>query len=215
MSDQREYEAKYQEWEQAQQRYNVLEERFTSGDIMRDLMTDGLIQQTPEGLTEAFKYKMQELRDAQEDLNRKVLELNASLRDAVSFTPTQWRGWDGRGDTIGIGSFFCTSITKRSFDSKTLLEMARKYGVEQELLNLTYIDDGGRSRLAVEPTYRIHYETVYNWLLSRGANQKDPRGQPVDSPYQKILASAYDETESTPQVRGPKGVYFLGDKKKE
>ena len=63
------------------------------------------------------------------------------------------------------------------------------------------VNKEGKEVPLVKQEWDIDYDGVMNWL----------RASKLDD----VITGAYDEKESTPQVKGPKEVAFLGDKKKD
>lgn len=175
------------------------EEYVSSGKFIYDLMVDsgGDTLKASNGWVRIWN----DLRLKQEDYNAKRKSAADALRQAVVLTPNQWRGPEGDATMITYGGFKVSSVTKRSFDSETLFAAMRNHGLLDRLLSLKMVNKEGKEVPMVKQEWDIQYDGVLNWLR---ANKLDD-----------VVTGAYDEKESTPQVKGPKEVYFLGDRKKD
>ena len=122
-----------------------------------------------------------------------------ALRQSVVLTTTQWRGPDGKATMSEAGPFKVSSVTHRSFDPPSLFNLVDKHGLRERLMELTSINKDGKTYHLVEQKWDIDYPSVLQWLR---ANQ-----------LTDIIDGAYDEKEKTPQVKGPKPLAFLGEKK--
>lgn len=172
-------------------------DRFLTGDYILDLAQNLVDKPAFVGLLqEEHKKYVEHIEKLTEDRNAKLKTAQNALRQSVVLGPTQWRGPDGKTDSMSVGPFVCTSVTKRTFDSKSLLDGVQKHGLLERLLSLTNRDKEGNEYNIVEQVWAIDYEPVKNWLA---ANKLDD-----------VLKGAYDEQESTPQVKGPKPVALLG-----
>jgi len=143
----------------------------------------------------------EDLRKRQEDYNAKRKSAADALRQAVVLTPNQWRGPDGDATMFTYGGFKVSSVTKRGFDAEAMFTLIRKHNLLDRLLSLKTLNKDGKEVPIVKQEWDIDYEGVLNWLR---ANKLDD-----------VVTGAYDEKESTPQVKGPKEIYFMGDKKKD
>jgi hypothetical protein len=64
---------------------------------------------------------------------------------------------------------------------------------------VTTTDKDGQEKPILKQEWNIDYEATLQWL----------KGNKLD----KVIESAYDEKEKTPQVKGPKAIVFLGEGK--
>ena len=102
---------------------------------------------------------------------------------------------------LSYGGFRVSSVTKRNFDATELFNHLKKRKLLSSLLELRTLNKDGKEIPVVKQEWDIDYDSVLAWL----------RQNKLDD----VVKTAYTEKESTPQVRGPKEVYFLGEKKKD
>jgi hypothetical protein len=207
----KDYEVAVENFEKADKEYKTLEERFSSGRIVEDLgipvaaprddEARGIMEQAVEG----FKGFWNRLKELMEERNVRVKNAQDALRQAVILAPTQWRGVDGKPTKVIAGAGFdASSVTYRSFDPQSLfLLLSKKEGGEElikRLLSETRVTKDGKVVPIIEQTWEMDYPSVLSWLQRQGLSD--------------VVNGAYDEKEGTPQVHGPKPVYFLGEEKK-
>jgi len=183
----------------AEKAWQVMENFVSSGTFLEELITNSK-GDTKKAMKE-WAGIWEHLRTKQEDYNAKRKSAADALRQAVVLTPNQWRGPDGAATMLTCGSFKVSSVTKRGFDAEALFNLIRKHNLLDRLLSLKTLNKDGKEVPIVKQEWDIDYEGVLNWLR---ANKLDD-----------VVTGAYDEKESTPQVKGPKEVYFMGDKKKD
>ncbi len=182
--------------------YRRYEQLLTTGTIMSALLTDRKEALTPDRAVLEFNMFMDTLKSLLEDRNAKLKVVKDALRQAVVLAPTQWRGADGRATSLVHGNFRVNSVTSRTFDAKDLLGLLEsKYPDKlQELLTREKLDKNGKRYHLVQQVYEVDYEGVLAFL--KAYNLMD------------VLESAYEETEKTPMVNGPKLLAFIGDEVK-
>jgi len=133
-----------------------------------------------------------------EKRNAKLQEAAAAMRSAVMAGENFVRGPDGKATTLRYGPFEVNSKTSRGFNEQTLFLEVQKLGLFERLLEQQYIDSSsGETKSAVHQEYKIHYDTVKNWLREQN--------------LEEILGVAYEEEEGTPAVTGPKPLQTLGE----
>lgn len=197
MSEKKDYEIAVDAFLEAEKAWQDAEEIITSGIFLFEL--GKMAQWDNEKALASWKFLWDDLRAKQEDYNAKRKSAADALRQAVVLAPTQWRGPDGKSTGVEYKGFTVTSVTKRGFDADSLFKLVRNHGLEDRLMGLKALNKDGVSVPLVKQAWDINYDGVLNWLR---ANKLDD-----------VVTGAYDEKESTPQVRGPKEVHFLGDKK--
>lgn len=198
-SAKKDYETAVDAFVVAEQVWKAAEEYVSSGRFISDVLVNS--QGNPSKAVDEWRRIWDDLRLKQEDYNAKRKSAADALRQAVVLTPNQWRGPEGDPTMITYGGFKVSSVTKRGFNAESLFELSRKHGLLDRLLALKTVNKDGKEVPLVRQEWDIDYDGVLNWLR---ANKLDD-----------VVTGAYDEKESTPQVKGPKEVYFLGDKKKD
>lgn len=193
-----EFETYIDEFVEADKKYSEIEDQFMTGNILRQLLIPGV---PADRIIEEFKLVIEEMKKLLEDRNSKLLAAKNAFRATVQLGPSQWRGPDGKPTTASYGPFLVSSVTKRSLDAQTLLELAKTKGFTPELLALKTINKDGLEVPLVKTKVEVDYEGVISWLKQRGLSD--------------VIEGAYDEREGTPMVKGPKPLAFLGEKKKE
>lgn len=183
----------------AEKAWQDAEEYVSSGRFIADMLVNAN-GSTGKAMDE-WRRIWTDLRLKQEDYNAKRKSAADALRQAVVLTPNQWRGPEGDATMITYGGFKVSSVTKRNFDSEALFTLIRKHNLLDRLLSLKTINKEGKEEALVRQEWDINYDGLLNWLR---ANKLDD-----------VVEGAYDEKESTPQVKGPKEIYFMGDKKKD
>lgn len=123
-----------------------------------------------------------------------------ALRQAVTLTESQWKGPDGKPDSLTCGSFTVTSKTKRSFDAQDLFSGTQRHGLLESLLALKGVDKDGKEYKLVDQVWKIDFDGVKNWLIANNLGD--------------VLTSAYEEKNDTPAVNGPRELTFLGETRK-
>jgi hypothetical protein len=197
MSEKREYETAVEEFVSADRHFEELKTKFMDGSILFDLSPDRGVQHMQAQMVEAWK----ELAKRLEDRNAKLTAAKNAMRQAVVLAPTQWRGPEGQPTVVSFSGFSCSSVTKRTFDPKSLLDGASKHGLLERLLALTGRDKNGQEYKLVQQVWEIDYDGVKSWLQAHGLSD--------------VLEGAYDEKEGTPQAKGPKLLAFLGEVKEK
>lgn len=187
------YEVAVEEFEKADDAYRELLAKFETGDIILDVSQRG----DANSMKRQYMEAKVELERRKDDRNAKLVSAANALRAAVQLAPTQWRGPDGKSTTLKYGPFTVASVTKRSFNAQSLLELAMKKGFSEELLKLSTIDRNGKPYKLVDQKWEIDYQAVFEWLRMHG--------------HEDVIDGAYDEKESTPQVKGPKTCALMGE----
>jgi hypothetical protein len=195
----KDYEAAVDAFLLAEKTWKDSEEYVSSGKFMADVLVNA--NGNPSKAMSEWTSIWNDLRTKQEDYNAKRKSAADALRQAVVLTPNQWRGPDGDPTMFSYGSFKVSSVTKRGFDSEALFTLIRKHNLLDRLLSLKMVNKEGKEVPLVKQEWDIDYDGVMNWL----------RASKLDD----VITGAYDEKESTPQVKGPKEIAFLGDKKKD
>lgn len=184
-------------FDQADADFHQLEEFVASGQFLNDIIAscgNDVVKAQREWAT-----VWDRLRTLLEDRNAKRKSAADAMRQVVQLTHTQWRGPEGAPTTAVCGPFSVTSVTGRGFDAETLLTLARNHGVLERMMELKTVNKDGKEVPLVRQSWSVDYDGISAWLR---ANQ-----------LTNILDGAYDEKEKTPQVKGPKELAFLGDKK--
>ena len=197
-SEKTQYEDAVEEFKAADQAYLTSQERMLSGQLVVDLLE---MTRDPNQLMQQWQIYRDQLRKLLEDRNAKLTAAKNALRQAVILGPTQWRGPDGKSTSIAFEQFSCSSVTKRTYDAKSLIEGTARHGLQERLLQLEGKDKDGRPYKLVQQVWEVDYQGVTNWL---DAHKLDD-----------VKDGAYDEKEGTPQVKGPKPLTFLGDERKD
>jgi hypothetical protein len=194
MKDYEEAEAAFEAADEEYKRFEIL---LMSGDWMDDTAAG----MGKEEMKEIYRSLVDRVKELQEERNSKLRATQDILRQKVVLAANKWRGPEGKPTLLTCGPFRVTSVTKRSFDQKSLFDLCQKHGILESLLGLKIIDKDGIERPVVRQVYDIDFEPAAAWLKTNG--------------HTDILDGAYDEKESTPQVKGPKPVAFLGDTKEK
>ena len=195
----KDYETAVDAFLAAEKTWKESEEYVSSGKFMADVLVNA--GGNPSKAMSEWTAIWNDLRLKQEDYNAKRKSAADALRQAVVLTPNQWRGPDGDPTMFSYGGFKVSSVTKRGFDAEALFTNIRKHSLLDRLLGLKMVNKEGKEVPLVKQEWDIDYDGVMNWLR---ANKLDD-----------VITGSYDEKESTPQVKGPKEIYFLGDKKKD
>lgn len=196
----KDYELAVDAFMEAERAWNSAEEYISSGRFMGDVIVNA--KGSAEKAVQEFKRIWDDLRLKQEDYNAKRRSAADALRQAVVLSPNQWRGPDGDATMAAYGGFKVSSVTKRSFNADSLFALTRKHGLLDRLLELkTFDKETGKEVPLIKQEWDIDYQGILSWLR---ANKLDD-----------VITGAYDEKESTPQVKGAKEIYFMGDKKKD
>jgi hypothetical protein len=175
--------------------------RQQSERLLTGAFCDGeMANKTGDIIKEDYLALVEDVQQALEERNIRLKEAQNILRQKVALAPTQWRGPKGKPTLLNVGAFKVTSVTKRSFDPKALFRLCQQHGLYERLMELKTLDKDGKEKPLVQQEWDINYEAVLAWLES---NQ-----------LQDVIDGAYDEKESTPQVKGPKALTFLGDEVK-
>ena len=186
-------------FKKAEIEYEDYEAQLASGDFIAEIITNS------QGDISKARAQFQEFwnrgRTLIEDYNVKLRAAKQALRQLVQLAPTQWRGPDGSATSVSSGPFHAVSVTKRRFNSQSLFSLAQAHGLMESLLNLRTTDKNGKEIPMIKQEWDIQYAPLLRWLQ---ANNLDD-----------VVTGSYDEEEATPQCRGPKELYFFGDKKKE
>lgn len=189
----RDYEVAVDAFNDADKAFRDLETEFWSGEWIPD-----------PAAREEFQAMKEVLETTLEDRNRKLQNAAHQMRQAVVLTETQQRGPEGKASILSYGGMTVTSVTKRWLDPGDLLAGLKRKDQEEgtnyygELLARTARDKDGKEYKLVETKTEIDYNEVRAFL--------------IDNNLQAILETAYDEKESTPQVKGAKPLAFLGQK---
>lgn len=172
--------------------------KIESGEFIPELIT--MSQGSMDAMKAGWKQLFTQTREAIEQYNVKRREVSDAIRQQVMLAPTQWRGPEGKPTQVKVGAFAGASITKRSFDPESLFKAAKSHGLLERIMELKAWNADGKEYNVVQQEWEIDYTVLHNWLRERGLDD--------------IIKIAYNEKESTPQIRGPKELYFLGDEKK-
>lgn len=195
--EQKDHEKVVQAFLEADVEYCDFEEFISSGQFLKDMFAscrgDVTVAQ------EEWSAMWDRLRTLLEDRNAKRKSAADALRQAVQLAPTQWRGPDGSPSVTHCGPFQVSSVTSRRFDAQTLFALTSNHGVFERMMQLKTVDKNGKEVPLVQQSWDIDYDGISAWLR---ANK-----------LLDVLTGAYDETEKTPQVKGPKDLAFLGEKK--
>jgi hypothetical protein len=198
MNTKTDYEIAVDEFKEADKVYKEMEDKIISGEILHQVIPlDG--SATMNDVIENYRMAMSQLKELRDNRNTKLISAKAALRQAVQLGESQWRGPEAKATIIDYSGFSVSSVTRRKFDSQSLISLANEKGVLEELLKLRGIDKEGKEIQLVEQSWKVDYEGIKQWLLEHG--------------LENILMASYDEVESTPMVKGPKPVSFLGEPK--
>jgi hypothetical protein len=191
------YDADIDAFEKADTAFKEMQEKLESGAFLAELFA--MCQGDLAKMQSQFKIFFGQLRQALENRNTALKSAQNALRQVVMLAPSQWRGPEGRPTTVAARGFNVTSVTSRWFDPESLMQLTGKAGLLERMMELTYLNKDGKSCKVIQPSFEIEYDELYKWLKS---NRLD-----------SVIDGAYDEKEKTPQVKGPKELAFLGDKK--
>ena len=175
----------------------AFQEYLDSGEFMTEILA--IAGSDPVRAAQEWKSFWAGGRNLIEEYNVKIKAAKDALRSSVQLTPTQWRGTEGKADFLQAGPFKVSSVTKRSFDAPSLFNLVNTHGLLESLYALTTFDKDGKEVPMVRQEWKIDYAGVLQWLKN---NKLDD-----------VIDGAYDEKESTPQVKGPKELAFFGDPK--
>lgn len=199
MAEKKPYEIALEQFEAADTAYQEMQAKFLGGDTILEIVA---VSNGPEDIKQNYLHAVQALQEALEERNVRRKNLADALRQAVALAPGKWRGPEGKADELKVGRFTASSVTHRGFDQKSLFDLCQQRGILERLLDVKTIDKKtGKEKPIVEQTWDIDYDGVMRWLKSNR--------------LQEVIDGAYDEAEKTPQVKGPKELYFLGDQKKD
>jgi hypothetical protein len=193
-----EFERLVDEYLEADQLYLAVEEQFMSGNLLKEILGPGV---SVERAIDEFKTVIEEMKNLLEDRNSKLTLAKNSLRAAVQLSETQYRGPEGKPNTLTYGPFVVSSVTRRGLNAEKLMDSAGRAGCLQELMALSTMDKSGNAMKLIEQRYAVDYTGVVGWLKQRK----------LDS----VVADAYEEKDGTPMVKGPKKLAFLGEKKED
>jgi hypothetical protein len=200
MPDNTETQTAVAAFDAADKAYKTYEELITSGNVMYALMQNRIEALTPEKAAMEFRMILEKTKELLEDRNAKLKAAKDALRQEVVLSPTQWRGPDGSPTVKEQGDFSATSVTSRSFDADSLFMMLKKHeGKYEELMARTKLNEDGKRIPLIKQEWDIQYKDVLSYLKANA--------------LQDVLDGSYDEKEKTPQVKGPKELAFLGEKK--
>lgn len=189
------YESALEDFIDVDTEYRMLEKCILEGEFIPNTAIDGPL------LRQQYTQLVQELRDALEERNVRLKNLQDALRQQVTLTDlSKQRGPDGKPTVLNAGPFKATSVTGRWLDSKSLFDGVAKHGLLERLYELKTLNKEGKEEKLVEQIWSVNYEGVMSWLKAN--NMSD------------VIDQAYDEKEKTPQVTGPKPLSFLGEEKK-
>jgi hypothetical protein len=191
------YELAVEQFKVADRAYKEAEEEITSGDFLRELFANA--QGDVDRAQRDWHSRWEGLQSLLSDRNTKLKSAQNAFRQAVQLAPTQWRDWNGQSTKVNYEGFEASSVTSRRFEPASLFRLLREKGKLEEALALSKINSEGKEERLIQEAWKIDYEGMLNWLQAN--NLLD------------VLAGSYDETEKTPQVRGPKPLTFLGEKK--
>ena len=192
------YEIAVDEFMAADKLYSEIEEQFMSGELLNEILIQEL---SPQNSVQQFKLLLEEMKKLLDDRNAKLSAAKIALRNAVQLNAEQLRGPEGKPTLLSYGPFTVSSVTRRTFDGDALLRLANQYGFDGELTKLTGFGKDGKAFKLFDHAWRINYEGILTWLRERKLDH--------------VISGAYDEAESTPAVKGPKPVAFMGEKKKD
>jgi len=180
----------------ADHKYTELEEAWLEGRFFDDFSDYTVEEQRREYLA-----LVSQVKKALEERNVALRTTQDALRQQVTLNITKQRGPEGAATLLNVGPFKTSSVTFRSFNEQDLERMCRENGIYERLLDLEMMNKDGKSEKLVKQVMEINFPGVYAWLKGNG--------------FQKVIDVAYDEKEGTPQVKGPKVLAFIGDKKAE
>lgn len=148
--------------------------------------------------TQWVKY-LEQLQQKLEDRNAKLKTVQLKLRDLVKLGEHEERGPGAKPVTITKGEFKVNSVTGRSFDINTLLQLAERFEVKDQMLALT-TDKDGFPLPVLRQVWEVDYDYLLTWLKARQLHG--------------VINGAYKEMEKTPAVSGPKPLAFFGNELK-
>jgi hypothetical protein len=180
----------------ADAKYTELEESWLLGTFFEDLAGLPVEEQKTQ-----YAVLVGMVKKALEERNVALKTAQDELRQKVTLNITKQRGPEGAGTVLTAGPFKTTSVTFRAFNTDDLVRLCKENGIYERLLDLKQLGKDGKEEKLVQQVMEVDYPGVYAWLKGNG--------------FQKIIDVAYDEKEGTPQVKGPKVLAFLGDKKAE
>jgi hypothetical protein len=183
----------------ADKAYKVYEDLLMTGNVMLALMQNRSEELTAEKAVLEFRMVIEKTKELLEDRNVKLRAVKDALRQSVQMAPSQWRNHDGKPTVQEYGDFVATSVTSRSFNAESLFLLLNRYPEHfAALRERTRLDKDGKRIPLLEQKWVIQYDEVLTYLKANNL---------ID-----VIHGSYDETEKTPQVKGPKPLMFLGDK---
>lgn len=198
------YEIAVQRFEAADVLYKQHEEYVSSGQAVADMVRAGML--TPDIVQQQWGILWERLKNALEERNARLKEAKDAMRFAVVLTQTQKRGVDGDASTLKVSGFHVSSVTRRGFNAAKLFAFVNSKGKLQELLALVKPNKDGVIEPLVKQEFKFDVQGIANWLSANGMSE-------ALQPVQEVGTGAYEEVESTPSVKGPKVLGFLGEKK--
>jgi hypothetical protein len=204
--DKKDYELAVDAFREADDSYKQLESMFLEGSIIQACCPppEETNLYSPKQMAlyiqESYKSALTALNELRTERNMKLLNAKNAMRAAVALGESQWRGSTGSPTILNYNSFTVASVTRRKLDPDSLLTLVAQKGKLEELMKLTAVNKkDGKAYPAIRNEVTVEYEAVKEWL--------------IDNEMIDVLEAAYDESESTPQVKGPKEVAFLGETK--
>jgi hypothetical protein len=186
------YEEAIEAFNDADTEYKMREAYLLGGEFLNDILKQPNPKETYLGMVEDLKASL-------ENRNVALKTAQDQLRQKVVLETTKWRGPEGKPTILTSGRFKVSSVTRRSFDPQSLFKLATEQGLLERLMDLKTLDKDGKEKMLVKEGWDIDFEGVHTWLKANKLTT--------------IIDGAYDEEESTPQVKGPKPLTFLGEAK--
>ena len=193
------YENAVSEFNKSDAEFQLVKKFVESGEFLQEVFDRS--QGNPVVAKEVWGQIWDKLRELNSERNSRLKVAKDYMRRAVQFSQSSNRGPGGQATILKSDNFVVSSVTHRSLNAKVVLDMCESAGLGEQLKGLTYTDKNGMQKPSLEVEYSLEYESGLKWLQAMS----------LDS----VVASAYEETEKTPAVRGPKETSMLGEQKKE
>jgi len=192
------YEDAVQAFEDADQKYKDLFDKFASGEVISELFA--MCQGDVTKMRYEYEGAWQMLHDLLDERNLKWREAADALRAQVVLAPLKERGPEGKPTLLTVGPFKVSSVTGRSFNADEAVKLLERFGVLEPALALTRVDSKGKTVPVLKQEWTLDgFNEFLAWAKARH--------------LEAVVDGSYQEVEKTPQVKGPKMLAFLGDAK--
>jgi len=176
-------------------------ERFENGEFITDIISNFIKDRNADNAKARYLSYKQYVRDLIEKHNVALTDAKNSMRSVVQLGPTQWRGAEVKADIVSYKGFTVSSVTKRSFDTTSLVNHLERVGALARYMTITTTNKDGQPVPIIQQVLEVNYDAVKKQLVADG--------------LQAVITAAYDEKEGTPQAKGPKPITYMGELKEK